>query len=287
MDSTNQNFTISFKQSLHNANDHHHQKHTNIRNKNLEIISLFVLIFVVLIADFTILTTLICCTKRQPQKPVDAYLSNSKTYYNCHLTMYPSLCYQSMSSKIPNPTLLEGDPSPIFSASLQIAIDHLKNVSTNHIKDNDSPIGQSLSKCGGWLRDSLSQLNESLAMLGVDSDIESLTYVEMNSIKGWAMDAAANALKCVLALDGEEKLLGVEKMKIGVEKARKCMVNSIGLLEGRQSILNDFYNPVIDEGDVYFDLFSYQYFEYKFLICLYSTVYLFLGFLYSLFWLNN
>ncbi|EYU35851.1 hypothetical protein ABFS82_09G037100 [Erythranthe guttata] len=286
MDLANQNFT-----SPSNNKAFIMQKITIIKNKqlehkNLEIISLFVLIFVILIADFTILTTSICCNKRQPPKPVDAYLSNSKTYY-CHLTMYPNLCYQSMSSKIPNPTLLEGDPSPIFSASLQIAIDHLKNVSTNHIKDNDSPIGQSLSRCGGWLHDSLSQLNESLTMLGVDSDIESLTYVEMNSIKGWAMDAAANALKCVLALDGEEKLLGVEKVKIGVEKARKCMVNSIGLMEGRQSILNDFYNPVIDEGDLYFDLFSYQYFEYKFLICLYSTLYLFLGFLYSLFWLSN
>ncbi|KAK6117962.1 hypothetical protein DH2020_048299 [Rehmannia glutinosa] len=150
-----------------------------------------------------------------------------------------------------NSTVLESGPGPIFSTSIRIAINQLNNVTISIHKvfhlghpsfeypltplsqpgSNNSLVGPSLSKCQTWVNDSLSRLNESLTVLSVDSDIESLTYEEMDNMKTRNVAATGNVVKCLLELedvidvmvDGEEKM-GVEEVKLGVEKARKYMV---------------------------------------------------------------
>ncbi|KAI3454648.1 hypothetical protein Pfo_011311 [Paulownia fortunei] len=284
MDSANESFTISSKDTLLDKNQQPSP------NKNLKAIFFSLLILLSLIAGSIILSSL--SKKRQPRQ-LDAYFSGSTRYY-CHLTMYPELCYDSMSSIISS-TALKSNPGPIFSTSLQVAINELNNITISITKSlssttKNSLVGPRLSKCRTWAHDSLSRLNESLSMLGVDSDVESLTYVEMDNMKAWTFAATSNAFKCFSALeeiidgmvDGDQERMGVEGVKLGVEKARKYMVNSIGLLDGRESILFDFYNPFF-ENDGYYE-YSYFNFDYRFMVCLYSALYLFLALLYFLFW---
>ncbi|KAG8379164.1 hypothetical protein BUALT_Bualt07G0059700 [Buddleja alternifolia] len=203
----------------------------------------------------------------------DVYLSSSSRYY-CHLTTYPELCYDSISS-IVNATILKSKPGPIFSASIKVSINELNNTTifiTKALytsKTNDSLVGLRLYKCRTWANDSLSRLNESLSILGVDSDIDSLTYEEMDNMKALMMAAMRDAIKCLLALDeidamvveSEEKIMGVEEVKLGMEKARKCMVNSIELLDGSETVLSDFYNPFIENDD--YNDHSYYDFDYR------------------------
>ncbi|KAL7098761.1 hypothetical protein ACP275_09G038400 [Erythranthe tilingii] len=284
MYSDKESFTISFKQTLLDNNNEQQQQQKptpqiQARIKNRRTLFFAVLILFILIASSTILITYISRTRQS--EPVNAYLSGSRKYY-CHLTAYPDLCYESMSEIIPNTTLIQSNFNPIFSASFRIAVNHLKNVSAR-IENG--------SECGSWVRDSLSQLSGSRSLTAVLAGFDweemgfSLSRGELRSMKEWAVAAAANALKCVAALDGgEEKLeLGVEKVKMGVDKARKCIVNSIGLMESRSTIVNDYYNPFgVDE--YYYYYYDYRYFEYRFFICLYSALYLFIGLLYFLFW---
>ncbi|GER49980.1 protein kinase superfamily protein [Striga asiatica] len=106
----------------------------------------------------------------------------------------------------------------------------------------------------------------------------------MDSIKARNLAGMGGAFECLSALmeigdvDLKERI-GVEAVKIGVEKARECIVNSIELLDGRETILSDFYNPLHD--------LEYYNFDYAFVVCLYFGLYLFLALLYFLFWRGN
>lgn len=139
------------------------------------------------------------------------------------------------------------------------------------------------------MHDSLSRLNESLAIiLGDDSDVESLSYVEMVEFGARAKASGRSAYDCFLALDeSEDEKVGVEEVKEGVEKAKKLIINSMSLFRSRDSIFFYFYNPFYID-DNYENGYSYNYynyyFEYRILICLYSAMYLFVAMLYYLFW---
>ncbi|KAK4437079.1 hypothetical protein Salat_0041800 [Sesamum alatum] len=200
-------------------------------------------------------------------------------------------------SSIINRTVLKSTPGPIFSTSLQVAINELKNIANISIPralssttTNNSLADSTLFKCLTWVQDSLSCLNKSLDTLGVDSNVGPLTYEEMYNMNAWTWAARSNAVKCFLALEefddvvekGEERRR-VEEVKLGVEKAKKYMINSIGLLQKRETILFDFYNPFYNEE--YSDVnFFYYNFDYMFLVYLYSGLYLFLALLFFLFW---
>ncbi|KAL2244251.1 UNVERIFIED_CONTAM: hypothetical protein Sindi_0543100 [Sesamum indicum] len=243
--------------------------------------------------------TLFSIHKNRRNELRNAYLSRSRRYY-CHLTRYPELCYDSMSSII-NCTVLKSTPGPIFSTSLQVAINELENISTVSIPRalssaaNNSLVRSRLFECLARVQDSSSRLKKSLGTLGVDADVGLLTYEEMDNMNAWTLAARSNASKCFLALEeidnvveGEEKSR-VEEVKFGVEKAKKYMVNSIWLLQRRDTILFDFYNPFYEYDDEYsyINLFYYNFdhnFDYTFLVCLYSGLYLFLALLYFLFW---
>ncbi|KAL0286059.1 UNVERIFIED_CONTAM: hypothetical protein Sangu_2752000 [Sesamum angustifolium] len=171
------------------------------------------------------------------------------------MTRYPDLCYDSMSSII-NRTVLKSTPGPIFSTSLQVAIDELENIITISIPralsfaTKNSSVRSRLLECLARVQDSSSSLNKSLGTLRVDADVGLLTYEEMDNMNVWTRAARSNASKCFLALkeiddvveEGEEKRR-VEEVKFGVEKANKYMTNSIWLLQSRDTILFDFYNP--------------------------------------------
>lgn len=98
-----------------------------------------------------------------------------------------------------------------------------------------------MTKCRKLVHVSLSRLNESLATLGDES---------MHEFGFLAKASGRSARDCLLALDekydavdgGDEKV-GVEEVKVGMEKANKLIVNSITLLRKRGAILFDFYNP--------------------------------------------
>ncbi|KAK4437083.1 hypothetical protein Salat_0042200 [Sesamum alatum] len=292
MNSDNESFIISGKESLL---DHDQQpfspKHTSNNNLVLKAIFLSLLILVILMVGSMILSSI--CKRKKPQ-PFNMYISRSSRYY-CHLTMYPELCYDSMSSIMNSTLVLNATPSPIFSTSLQVAINELMIIANVSIPralsstTNDSLTGPTLFQCLTWAQDSLSCLNESLCTLGVDSDVRSLTYEEMDDMNARTLGATFNAYKCFLALEeiddvvekGEEKRR-VEEVKLGVEKARKYMVNSIWLLQRRETILFDFYNPYIEDDESY--VLPYYNFDYRFLVSLYFGLYLFLALLFFLFW---
>ncbi|KAL0355672.1 UNVERIFIED_CONTAM: hypothetical protein Sradi_4014100 [Sesamum radiatum] len=294
MNSDNETFSVSIKQTLL---DHDQQlppppKHT--RNKNLKKTISLLLILVVLVISSMILFSIY---KNRRNESRNVYLSRSNRFY-CHLTRYPELCYDSMSSII-NRTVLKSTPGPIFSTSLQVAINELENISTISIPralsfaTNNSLVRPRLFECLAWVQDSSSRLNKSLGMLGVDVDVVMLTYEEMDNMNAWTWAARSNASKCFLALEeigdvveeGEEKRR-VGEVKFGVEKAKKYMVNSFGLLQRRNTILFDFYNPFYEYEDrySYVNLFYYHNVAYVDLIFLYSVMYLFLALLYFLFW---
>ncbi|KAL8465032.1 hypothetical protein ACS0TY_034491 [Phlomoides rotata] len=243
--------------------------------------SLFIL--VILIAAGSIILSSIF--KKSPNP--DAYLSGSSRYF-CHLTPYPDLCYTSMSSIINN-TALKSGPGPIFITSLIVAINQLNNTATSITKAlsmNNSIFGPRLSTCRKLVHDSLSRLNDSLATFGDDSDIESLSYVEMDELWAWAKASRRSVRVCLLTLEGDEKMVGVEGVKMGVEKANKLIINSVSLFQRREDILFDFYNPFYSFDDYEYG-YSYSnnfYFEYRILILLYSGIYLFIALLYFLFW---
>ncbi|KAL2515983.1 PMEI domain-containing protein [Forsythia ovata] len=144
-------------------------------------------------------------------------------------------------SPILNRSSLIWTPSPIFSTSLQIAIAELKNT-TNSISNavlsisNDSPTRSTFHKCSSLLTDSLSRLNNSLATLTVDLDIDALTYTEADNIRAWNMAAVAGAEDCFVALQDiesrveiEQEKIAVNEVKFKVDKARMCAANWMGL----------------------------------------------------------
>ncbi|KAL3640596.1 hypothetical protein CASFOL_015564 [Castilleja foliolosa] len=223
MDSTNESFTISSQETFL-ANNQNSRS-----NNNLKTILLASLILFILIASSILILSSI--SKNKQSKKPDPYESGSSHYY-CHLTKYHKLCYDSMSSII-NTTVLKLGPGPIFSTSLQVAINQLHNVSISITKStsssssfNNSLVGLRIFDCRAWVNDSLRRLNQSLSIFGVDSNIDAWTYEEMDNTRAWSLIAKDNAYKCYLALedvmvDGEEE--GVEEVKLGVEKARKCI----------------------------------------------------------------
>ncbi|PIN14418.1 hypothetical protein CDL12_12953 [Handroanthus impetiginosus] len=227
LDSQNENnLTISSKETL--------LLHHNVQTKNKNLKNILFITFLILIILTVTYTTLISMSKTKKPKPVDLYLSSSSQYY-CHLAYYPELCYNSMTSTI-NTSILPTDPTPIFTTAIQVAINQLNNFTFSKTEDS-----LRLSECRIWVHDSLSRLNKSLRMI-IDSNIHSLTYDEMDNMKASILSAVSNASECLWTL---EKIgaMGVAEVKKGVEKAMDYMVNSVGLLSGREAILNDFYNP--------------------------------------------
>ncbi|KAL0342616.1 UNVERIFIED_CONTAM: putative pectinesterase/pectinesterase inhibitor 26 [Sesamum calycinum] len=271
MNSDNESFIVSGKESLL---DHDQQpsspEHTSNNNLVIKTIFLSLLILVILILGSMILSS---TSKRTEPERFNVYVSHSSRYY-CHLTMYPELCYDSMSSIMNSTQVLRSTPGPIFSTSVQVALNELETIAAISIPralsfaTNNSLVRPRLSDCLAWVQDSWSRMNKSLSTLGVDSDVGLLTYEEMDNMNAGTLGATSNALKCFLALEeiedvveeGEEKRR-VEEVKLGVEKARKCMVNSIWLLQRRETILFDFYNPFIEDEESY--VLPYYNFDYS------------------------
>ncbi|PIN14420.1 hypothetical protein CDL12_12955 [Handroanthus impetiginosus] len=271
MDSQNEkNSTISSQETLLL----HHKVQT--KNKNLEnVLFITFLILIILTATYT---TLISMSKTKKPRPFDLYLSSFNQDY-CHLTYYPELCYDSMSSTT-DTTILRTIPTSIFTTAIQVAINQINNITFSKTKGS-----LRLPTCRTWVQDSLTTLNESLHTI-IDSGIESLTYDEMDNVKTGILRAVRNATKCLLALEKIDAM-GVEEVKKGVKKARDYMVNSVGLLRAREAILNDFYNPLIEDDYYYYYHISYYQFDNGFLVFLYCGLYLFIGLLYFLFWRSN
>lgn len=280
MDSDNESlFTISSKQTLiaHQTPPKPPITKTTKIKKTIFLASITSLIIILVAAS--IISISISKTRKPDPPPLNPLLNG----FYCHLTTYPDLCYESISSIIVNTTvILQSNPAPIFSASIRAAVDQLNATS---ISISKSP---SLLECGKWASDSMSRLNESLSVLGAESYIESLTYDELDDVMARVVGCARGASKCLSGIGG-----GVEEVKMGVERARKIMVNGIGLLRSKEAILDDFYGRFgvhEYEGDYYYnyyDHYSYQYFDYGFLICFYCGLYLFLALLYLLFWRSN
>ncbi|KAL2492933.1 PMEI domain-containing protein [Abeliophyllum distichum] len=281
MESSNENL----KATLLNFEDQTPQPTTrSTRNKKILIFTSLILFTLIAAAGILLLVQ----NRTERSKSFNAYFKGSRKFY-CHLTMYPRLCFTSMFPII-NRSSLTWSPSPIFSASLQIAIAELKNT-TNSISNamlsisNDSPTRSIFHKCSSLLTHSLSRLNNSLETLTVDLDIEALTYPEADNIRAWNMDAVAGAEDCFVALQDIESRVEIELEKIAVnevkfkvDKARMCAANWMGLFVSRDFILDEFYNPII-ESDYYFPGHG---FDYGFILVLYSALYLFLLVLYVL-----
>ncbi|KAL2515897.1 PMEI domain-containing protein [Forsythia ovata] len=216
MESSNENL----KATLLNFEDQTPQPTArSTRNKKTLIFTSLILFTLIAAAGILLLVQ----NRTARSKSFDAYFKGSKKFY-CHLTMYPRLCFTSMSP-ILNRSSLIWTPSPIFSTSLQIAIAELKNT-TNSISNavlsisNDSPTRSTFHKCSSLLTDSLSRLNNSLATLTVDLDIDALTYTEADNIRAWNMAAVAGAEDCFVALQDIESRVEIEQEKIAVNEVK-------------------------------------------------------------------
>ncbi|CAA0811129.1 Unknown protein [Striga hermonthica] len=266
--------TISTQETLL---PHHRKAINNHRKATL----LALLILAVLVSSSTLFFFI--SNQRLINRPESSSYEMGSAHYYCHLTPYTSLCYDTMPAVL-NATALKSGPGPIFSASLQIAVGLLQETDLAMSEIGPSLSGPKMSACRSWVNGSLSLLGESLAMLGVGSEYESLTYEEMDRIKTLNLQAVAGGGKCLSVLeeiDDDVEGTGVEVVKMGVERARRSIVNSLGLFGSRDSILNDFYTPYLVAYDYYDGFYD---FGYGFVGWFYFGMYVFLALLYFLFW---
>ncbi|GER26618.1 60 kDa chaperonin [Striga asiatica] len=273
MNSVEERLTISTQDTLLP----HHPKAINNHRKA----SLLALLVLALLLSSSTLFFFISNHKLVNRPKSNSYEMGSAQYY-CHLTPYTSLCYDTIPAVL-NATALKSGPGPIFSASLQVAVDLLHKIDFTMSDIGPSLSGPRMSACRSWVNGSLSLLGESLAVSGVGSDYESLTCEEMDRIKTLNLQAVAGGGKCLSVLeeiDDDVEETGVEVVKMGVERARRSIVNSLGLFDSRDYILNDFYTPyyVYDYYDGFYD------FGYGFVGWFYFGMYVFLALLYFLFW---
>lgn len=266
---------------------------TQPRIKNLKTKLLFLLrILLVLIAGFLILYSIYATNRKKPE-PRSSYLSGLARYY-CHLTPYHNLCYDSMSSAA-DATAIESDPALIFATSLQLVASQLNRTASSVDKalsilpaSDASQAGTGLRTCRDLIGDSLSRLDRSLGMLGID-----LFFFEERIITDEIMAVKNNGDGCLSALNGVDDGAGVEELKLGVEIAIRLLVNFKSLFKRRGSVLNDFSNPPNYYKEEHYNyLYNYYFhfvdfyygFDYGFMFCLYGAMYVFVALLYFLLW---
>ncbi|VFQ95340.1 unnamed protein product [Cuscuta campestris] len=280
--SSNESITISL---LHN--DQPHQKPfppNNPKTKKLKTLIFFAL--VVLVTTLFIAAGTIITSPSSLKRNDTPRLSASAQYYYCNLTPHDELCFAAMSSTV-NATAFRSNPALIFSTALRAAFEELNNTATSLTKALDrsnashKPLGArlALSRCQSLVHNSMSRVNESVGLLGVDSSsMGGLTFEEAGAI-GVGMRFAARCVgKCLLGL---KEVGGEDDEEMGVEKAHKHIVNAMWLFRRRESILLDVYGPpLMIETDHYY---NYPV-EYRFLVCMYSLGYLFIGLLYCAIW---
>lgn len=229
--------------------------------------------------------------RTQIDQPKQTRFKNSKSIFFFFLLIIfiiitSSMLLISMNIKNQRPKQLNSSLSRAdFLTSLQLAIDELNNTIASITKALSSSISSSplagprLSVCQKSMHDSLSRLNGSLGLLGFDSDVESLTYEEMDYLWVWGKAFMDDVEECFLKLEemddmmvdmggeDEKMIMGVEEVKLGVVKAKKFILNSILL-----------YDYSFDHNFLI---------GYKFLIGMYFLIYLVLAFLYFLMWNNK
>lgn len=267
---------------------------TQPRIKNLNTKLLFVLrILIVLVVGLLILYTIYSKNRKKP-KPLSPYAWGLSNYY-CHLTPHPKLCRDSMSS-VTNATALEPDPALILSTSLQLVIAQFNHTTLSITKPltlpgpNASLVGPGLSTCKISVHDSLSRLDKSMGLLGTGL----FYYEEDHNITDQIKAVKNNSDSCLLALHEISHEAGVEKVKLGVEKASRLLVNFMSLFDKRWVVIHEFYSRYNYHEDAgYNSLYNYffhfnsyysYYFDYGFLVCLFTVMYLFIALLYFLFW---
>ncbi|RAL37550.1 hypothetical protein DM860_000244 [Cuscuta australis] len=284
--SSNESITISI---LHS--DQPHQKPFPPNNpKTKKLNTLIFLALVVLVTTLFIAAGTIITSPSSLKRNDTPRLSASARYYYCNLTPHDELCFASMSSTV-NATSFRSNPALIFSTALRAAFDELNNTATSLTEALDRHLPSSnaryeppsarlaLSRCRSLVHNSMSRVNESAGLLGVDSSsMGGLTFEEADAIRVRMRFAARCVGKCLLGL---KEVGGEDDEKMGVEKAHKHIVNVMWLFRRRESILRDFYGPpLMIETDHYY---NYPV-KYRFLVCMYSLGYLFISFLYCAIW---
>lgn len=181
----------------------------------------------------------------------------------------------SMNLKQINTTALNFEAG---QAALQLAIDELNSTKDSITKALSSSISRSplagprLSVCRKLVHHSLCRLNSSLTYKEMDNLMAAMKDIEKCLFKLEEID------DMVVAIGGEDEmmmLMGVDEVKLGVEKAKELIVNSTWLFDRR----DDFYSPFLEfDHDYSFD----QNFliGYKFLTGMYCLMYLVLALLF-------
>ncbi|KAM3319082.1 pectinesterase 3-like [Capsicum chacoense] len=160
----------------------------------------------------------------------------------CAVTEHPESCFNSISS-IKNLTDPKPDPEKYLHLSLQASFRELTNVSSLPkaliSKLNDPGTVSALKDCISLFDDSLSQLNESAALMNVGPGESALTVMKVKDMQTWISAAMTNQDTCLEGLDEMgSPLLG--EVKARVQNAKEYMSNTLAILSNMPSLLQKF-----------------------------------------------
>lgn len=169
----------------------------------------------------------------------------------CSVTQHPDSCISSISSlNNNNNNDPKADPVHFFNLSLAFSFNEVKNLSSLPKelipKANDKRIESALQDCSSLFENSVSQLNDSAALMKVSPGEKVFTDLKISNLQTWISAAMTDEETCFDGLDeigGGVSTVG-DEVKMKVHKSQEYMSNSLAILNNIQSLLGKFGLPV-------------------------------------------
>ncbi|KAK1358563.1 Pectinesterase [Heracleum sosnowskyi] len=151
----------------------------------------------------------------------------------CKETLYPDLCYSSISAlNLKNTT----DPEELFRISLRLAIDSIHSLSTTlAAKKDTTSANKALEVCQVVLDDALDTLNDSL------SSTEVLSLPKIHDLKTWLSTTITDQDTCLDALD---EVNATALIGDSMTKPTQYASNSLSIVAKILGVLAKFDVPV-------------------------------------------
>ncbi|XP_021286219.1 LOW QUALITY PROTEIN: pectinesterase 3, partial [Herrania umbratica] len=155
----------------------------------------------------------------------------------CNVTRLPESCFTTLSSLSAS---TKPDPESILHLSLQVAINHLSNLSSSLKSLNDLYSQPALKDCVTLFDDALNRLNDSVSAMQVGSGKELvLTKEKISDIQTWISAAMSDQETCN---DGLQEMGSTvaDKVKSQVQSSKESISNSLAIVANMQNLLQKF-----------------------------------------------
>ncbi|XP_007037294.2 PREDICTED: pectinesterase 3 [Theobroma cacao] len=217
--------------------------HLENQNPSQKPVSTAIAIFAILIFTLVVGLTLAAVMLEPIKEPADtaspSLSSNSDESIRtiCNVTRFPESCFTTLSSLSAS---TKPDPESILQLSLQVAINHLSNLSSSLKSLNDLHSQPALKDCVTLFDDALSRLNDSVSAMQVGSGKELvLTKEKISDIQTWISAAMSDQETCN---DGLQEMGSTvaDKVKSQVRSSKESISNSLAIVSNMHNLLQKF-----------------------------------------------